>query len=82
VPSRVRQLHLRFDAGDLGDPKAGGLLRGVVEKRRLADARLAADDEDGALARAGVGDLSIQQCALADRRRNPGRRSAAIGAHR
>ena len=51
---RERQLHLRLDAGDLRDPEARRLPSAVVQERGLADARLAADDQDRALAAADV----------------------------
>ena len=51
---RERQLHLGLDPRDLRDPEAGRLLGGVSQQRRLADARLAADDQDGAAAVARV----------------------------
>jgi hypothetical protein len=51
---RERQLHLRLDACDLGDPEPRSLPSGVAQECRLSDTRLAADDEDSALAPAHV----------------------------
>jgi hypothetical protein len=54
VQARVRQLHLGLDARDLSDREADGLIGGVAQQRRLADARFATDDEYGALPGARV----------------------------
>jgi hypothetical protein len=40
------QLHLRLDAGDLGDATVTGAIDDVVEQGRLADASLAAQHEN------------------------------------
>src|ERR1700730_992792 len=44
-----RQLHLGFDAGNVGDSKAGSLLSRVAKQGCLSDAALTTDDEDRAL---------------------------------
>ena len=44
-----RQLHLGFDAGDVGDAKPGSPASGVAKKGSLPDTRLTTDDEDRAL---------------------------------
>ena len=49
-----RQLHLRFRAGDLHHTESRGTIGGVAEQRRLSDARLASEDEEGALTPAHV----------------------------
>jgi hypothetical protein len=41
----VRQLHLGLHAGDAGDATPGRRLDGILEERRLADTRLAAEDQ-------------------------------------
>ena len=69
----VRQLHLRLHPRDVHDTKAGGLTSGVLQQRRLADARFAADDQDGALTAAHVGEQAIDHFALAGPAEKPGR---------
>jgi hypothetical protein len=50
VQAGVGQLHLRLDTGDLGDAEVcGRLLVDVPQQGGLADARLAANDQDRAL---------------------------------
>jgi hypothetical protein len=44
-----RQLHLGFDAGDVGDAKPGSPASGVAKKGSLSDTGLTTDDEDRAL---------------------------------
>ena len=61
---RERQLHLGLDAGELRDPEAGRLARGVAQQRGLADARLAADDQGLALTLADPRQQSIEHVAL------------------
>ena len=60
VQPRVRQLHLRLDARDAGDPESGRLVGGVAQQRRLADPGLAADDEHRALPAAHVLEQPVQ----------------------
>jgi hypothetical protein len=43
-----RQLRLGLHAGDAGDATAGRRLDGIVEERRLADPRLAAEHQHAA----------------------------------
>ena len=62
---RERQLHLGLDPGDLRDPEAGGLPSDISQERRLADARLAADDQHGAAAVARVFQESVERFTLA-----------------
>jgi len=44
-----RQLHLGFDAGNMGDAKSGSLASRVAKEGRLSDTGLTTDDEDRAL---------------------------------
>src|SRR5689334_16581574 len=60
-----RQLHLGLHAHKLRDSVAGGLAGGVAQQRGFADARLAADDQDLALAAANPREQPIEQLALA-----------------
>src|SRR4051794_29948791 len=60
-----RQLHLRLHARDLHDAEAGRLAGDVAQQRALADARLAADDEDLALAPADRRQQATEHIALA-----------------
>ena len=62
---RVRQLHLRLDAGDLQDPEPRGLAGGVPQQRGLADAGLAADHQRAAAAATRVVEEPIQGATLA-----------------
>jgi hypothetical protein len=71
-----RQLHLRLHARELREPEAGRLTRGVSQQRGLADARLAADDEDLALAPADFRQQSIEHIALGGLITNAGPRVA------
>jgi hypothetical protein len=49
-----RQLHLRLHTRNLRHTGSRGLTSGVPQQRRLSDARLASDDQDGALTPAHV----------------------------
>ena len=60
-----RQLDLRLDSFDLGGAQAGGLPRGVPQQRGLPDARLAADDQDGAVTVACLSEHGVEAFALA-----------------
>ena len=60
-----RQLHLRLNARELRDSVAGRLTGGVAQQRGLADAGLAADDQDLALASANPRQQPVEQFALA-----------------
>ena len=60
-----RQLHLRLHAGDLRDTEARGSTNGVLQQRRLADARFAADDQDGAPTAADVREQPVDHGPLA-----------------
>ena len=65
VQPRIGQLHLRLDAGDLDDPEPRRPLHRVSQERGLADARLAPDDQHGAVPAAHVLEQPIQLRALA-----------------
>ena len=67
-----RQLHLGLDARDVRDAEAGGLPGRVAQQRRLPDARLAADDQDGALPVARVCEQAVEQLPLAGPAQEPG----------
>jgi hypothetical protein len=58
------ELHLGLDARDPGDATLGGLLGDVRQQRRLADARLAAQDLYRALPRTDALQLAVQRLAL------------------
>ena len=60
-----RQLHLGLDARDLRDAKARSLSYGVPQQRGLSDARLATDDENGALTLAHIRQQLVEHFALA-----------------
>ena len=62
--SRERQFHLGLDAGQLRNLEASRLTGGVAQQRRLADTRLAADDQHLALTRADPRQKPIKQRAL------------------
>ena len=51
MQARIRELHLVLDAGRSRDATPGRALHDVLQQRRLADARLAAHDQDLALTR-------------------------------
>ena len=59
------QLHLGLDAGDPGDVESGCPFRGMLHQHRLAHARLAADHEHAAVARACVVEEPVQRLTLA-----------------
>jgi hypothetical protein len=65
MDSGERQLHLRLDARDLRDAQARRLPRRIPQQRRLPDPRFATDDQDGALARAHVGEHPVEELTLA-----------------
>ena len=54
VQGGERELRFRFHPGAAEHAHAGGLVARVLQERRLADARLAGDDEDGAARRAST----------------------------
>ena len=54
VQGGERKLRLRFDSGAAEHVHAVGLVARVLQERRLADARLAGDDQDGAARRASA----------------------------
>ena len=60
-----RQFHLGLDTRYLRDTKPGSLSCGVPQQRGLADARLATDDENGALTMAYVRQQVVEHFALA-----------------
>ena len=69
-----RQLHLRLHARDLRHTESRGMTRGVPEQRRLSDARLASDDQNGALTLARLREEPVEHFALAGPVEQPGRR--------
>ena len=79
VQPRVRQLHLGLDTRDLRYTKTGGTLSGVTQKRRLADAGLAPDDEHCTLPAARLAEHLIQPRALAGSAPEP---RLTLGSHR
>jgi hypothetical protein len=68
-----RKLHLRLHARDLCDTESRGIASDVPEQRRLSDARLAPDDEDGALTLARMCQQPGEHFALAGPVEKPGR---------
>ncbi|HEY6762058.1 MAG TPA: hypothetical protein VI318_21335 [Baekduia sp.] len=60
-----RQLHLGLDAVEPRDAQPRGLPRGVAQQRRLPDARLAPDDQDGAPACARLREHPVEDLPLA-----------------
>ena len=83
MQSRERQLHLGLDPGDPGDAEARRLPSAMVQQRRLADARLAADDQHCALPAADVLQQPVERLALAGspqqhRRTGRGHRSGSV----
>jgi hypothetical protein len=68
-----RQLHLGLDARDLRDTEPGRLASGIPQQRRLPDARLATNDEDGALTPAHIRQQPIDQLPLAGPSEEPPR---------
>ena len=61
---RERELHLRLNPRDPGDPTPRRALGDVLQQRRLADARLAAQDLHRTLPRTDALQLTIQRLAL------------------
>jgi 3-oxoacyl-[acyl-carrier protein] reductase len=64
MQSGERQLHLGLDPSDPRHAETGCLPRAVVQKRCLADTRVAPDDQDRALAGADVLQQPVEQLAL------------------
>jgi hypothetical protein len=64
MKARVRELHLRFDAGRPDDAEIRRGAHEIVEQRRLSNAGLAADDERAPFARVDIGEDSVQRAAL------------------
>jgi hypothetical protein len=64
VQCRERQLHLGLDSGDAGDPEPRRLPSAVLQDGRLADAGLAANDEDRALASPDILQQPIEHLTL------------------
>ena len=60
-----RQLHLRFSARDMHHAESRRPIGGVAEQRRLSDAGLASNDEEGALTPAHVCQEPVEGFALA-----------------
>ena len=65
VQPAVGELQLRLDPDGAGDPERPGARFDVVEESRLADAGLAAKDEDRAAAGSGVREQGVQPRAFA-----------------
>jgi hypothetical protein len=61
---RVGQLHLALDSGCACDPELSRRLDCVPEQRRLANARLAADDQDSAVSAARGIQQPVEHLAL------------------
>ena len=59
-----RELHLGLDARDPGDAALRGPLGDVLQQRRLADPRLAAQDQHRALPRPDALQQAVQRLAL------------------
>ena len=70
------ELHLRLHAGGAHHPKPRRLLDEVLQKRRLAHARLAAHHERPALARADGLDEPVEHVAFAAPARQRSRAAA------
>jgi hypothetical protein len=64
VETAVGELHLRFDAGGPRHAPSSKLSRKVGKQRTLADARVAADDDDATCARERVGEELIESLAF------------------
>ena len=73
-----RQLHLRLHARDLSHTESRCLTSGVTEQRRLSDARLASDDQNGALTLAPLCQEPVEPFALGDPVEKAGHRVAAM----
>jgi hypothetical protein len=56
-----RQLHLRLHTRDLRDSEACGLTSGMVQQRRLADPRLAPNNQRRALSAAHIRQQPIKR---------------------
>jgi hypothetical protein len=69
-----RQLHLRLGARDLRHTESRGLTSGVPQQRRLSDARLASDGQDGTLTLVHVCQELGEHFALAGPVKKPGRK--------
>jgi hypothetical protein len=65
VQPRERQLHLGLDPGDAREAEPRRLLSAMLQQRRLADSRLAADDEDGALTASDVLQQPVEKLTFA-----------------
>ena len=65
VQRRERQLHLGFHAGDPNEATARRLARAVAQQCRLADPRLAPEDQRFALAASGTLQHAVEGLALA-----------------
>jgi hypothetical protein len=72
-----RQLHLRLHARDLRDAESRRMTSGVPEQRRLSDARLASDDQHGALPLAPLCQEPVERLALAGPVQKSGRKCVA-----
>ena len=79
MDSGERELHLRLHARDLRHTESRGIASGVPEQRRLSDARLASDDEDGAATLARVSQQPGEHLALAGPVKEPGRKGGGHG---
>src|SRR6476469_5418677 len=73
------KLHLRLNAGGAHDPKSWRLLDGVLQKRRLAHARLAPHHERPAFARPDGLDEPVEYIAFAAPAGQRGRAAADCG---
>ncbi len=73
-----RQLHLGFDAGDVGDSESESLASSVAKEGSLSDTGLTTDDQDRALPPTHVLQQPIQRLALAGPAPEPRR---AMGDH-
>ena len=71
-----RQLAFRFRARDLHQAESRGMTGGVVEQGRLSDARLASDDQGGALTPAHTCQKPVEHLSLAGPAKKLGRRDS------
>ncbi len=78
LQTRERQLALRLDAGDVDDPERSRLARGVPHQRRLAHARLAADDQHAAPPLTRARNEPVERFALAGPAPQGRRRHSAL----
>ena len=67
----VRQFHLRLDARDLRDAKSRSLPSRVPQQRRLPNARLTMEHQDGAVTVVHICQQSVDKATLAVRPRKP-----------